>query len=111
MSKSPRMTNATLDVLDVLYDTEQGTDRVYGLKIAQRTGLMTGTVYPILARLEGAGYVVSEWEQDDGPDVRGPRRRFYRLTRTGRERARTVLAERAARRAAAAGTRPETGLA
>ncbi|MFF1718680.1 PadR family transcriptional regulator [Streptomyces sviceus] len=102
------MTKTTLEVLDVLY---QGAEKLYGLKIAQGTGLMTGTVYPILARLEKAGWVTSVWEEGEGPDVRGARRRFYQLTPMGREHARAALAERAVREAQAAHRRPQTGLA
>ncbi|MEU6240846.1 MULTISPECIES: helix-turn-helix transcriptional regulator [unclassified Streptomyces] len=108
MAQNPRMTKATLEVLDVLY---QGPEKLYGLKIAQGTGLMTGTVYPILARLENIGWVTSVWEQDEGPDVRGARRRFYQLTPMGREHARAALRERAARESRTAHHRPETGLA
>lgn len=42
------------------------------------TGLKTGTVYPILERLEGLGWLNSEWEITQ--DRNGPRRRTYRLT-------------------------------
>ncbi|MGW5254015.1 PadR family transcriptional regulator [Streptomyces sp. NPDC004012] len=108
MVQNPKMTKATLEVLDVLY---QGPEKLYGLKIAQGTGLMTGTVYPILARLEKAGWVTSAWETDEGPDVRGARRRFYQLTPMGREQARAALKERSAREAQTAHRRPQTGLA
>lgn len=88
--RRPKMTNATVQVLDVLIN---GAGRLYGLKIAQSTGLMTGTVYPILARLERAGWVASYWE-DGGPDERGSRRRFYQLTDHGLEQSKAVVAER-----------------
>lgn len=53
---------------------------LYGWEIMQMTGLASGTVYPILARLEGTGYLDSEWE--DSQSSR-PRRRLYRLTDKG----------------------------
>lgn len=40
--------------------------------------LSTGTLYPVLRRLERAGYLRSEWST-----VGGRRRRTYRLTATG----------------------------
>jgi PadR family transcriptional regulator PadR len=87
MARAPRLTKATLAVLDVLLGPG---DELYGLKIAQRTGLATGSIYPVLARLERLGWVISEWEPGD-PARRGPRRRFYRLTGEGLAQARRAL--------------------
>lgn len=51
-----------------------------GLDIADRTGLLPGTTWPILQRLQQAGYVTSWWEtMADGR----PRRRVYRITNAG----------------------------
>lgn len=85
-----RVTDATLDVLEILLD---GGDDLYGLKIAKAAGRPTGSVFPILARLEGAGWAVSEWETGDAAD-RGPRRRFYRLSPDGMVRARELVRQR-----------------
>jgi PadR family transcriptional regulator len=85
-----RVTDATLDVIEVLLRPD---DDLYGLKIAKAINRPTGSVFPILARLEEYGWVVSEWEAGD-PATRGPRRRFYRLTPDGLVRARDLLAER-----------------
>lgn len=85
-----RVTDATLDVLDVLID---GDEELYGLKIAKAAGRPTGSVFPILARLEQAGWVISEWESGD-PAARGPRRRFYRLSGVGSPGARELVAQR-----------------
>ncbi len=41
-----------------------------------------GTVYPLLARLARQGLLVTEWVADLGPHPR----KYYRLTREGRER-------------------------
>jgi PadR family transcriptional regulator PadR len=55
----------------------------YGLELARQAGLKSGTVYPILARLERAGWIESAWEDVD-PAVVGRRaRRYYRLTGDG----------------------------
>lgn len=45
--------------------------------------LKEGTLYPVLYRLEEAGLVRGEWE-DDSQVRRGPRRRIYRLTEKGK---------------------------
>jgi PadR family transcriptional regulator, regulatory protein PadR len=44
--------------------------------------LKEGTLYPVLYRLEAAGLVRGEWEEDS-QGRRGPRRRIYRLTDKG----------------------------
>lgn len=68
-------------------------DELYGLMIARNAGRKTGSVYPILARLEEAGWAESTWEREERGD-RGPRRRFYRLSPDGLGAARALLAER-----------------
>lgn len=73
-----RMTKATRKVLWALLDVEE----CYGLEVVHRTRLAGGTVYPILARLERHGCVLSRWDCAD-PGTEGPRRRFYRLTAAG----------------------------
>ena len=55
----------------------------YGLDIAKETGLKPGSLYPILARLELAGWVSSHWEQPEERDAGRPRRRYYLLTGLG----------------------------
>lgn len=90
MGLSFRVTDATLDVLEVLLD---GGNDLYGLKIAKAAIRPTGSVFPILARLEDCGWVTSEWEAGD-PAARGPRRRFYRLSPDGLVQARQLLAQR-----------------
>jgi PadR family transcriptional regulator, regulatory protein PadR len=58
----------------------------YGFDIIDMTGLPGGTVYPALRRLEVAGYVASKWEQHRiARQEQRPPRRYYELTRTGRE--------------------------
>ncbi|MDQ3600926.1 MAG: PadR family transcriptional regulator [Actinomycetota bacterium] len=73
---TPRMTSATFAVLKTLLKDEE----CYGLELMRKTGLPSGTVYPILARLEDARWVVSRWENSA---ARGPRKRLYQLTPTG----------------------------
>ncbi|MGW7534075.1 PadR family transcriptional regulator [Amycolatopsis sp. NPDC054798] len=52
---------------------------MYGLELCAAAGLPSGTIHPILARLEKAGWLRSRWEQVD-PSERGrPRRRYYSL--------------------------------
>ena len=65
----------------------------YGLEICRAAGLPGGTIYPILARFEQAGWLKSTWEQID-PVAAGRRpRRLYHLTPAGAEQAKQALAE------------------
>jgi DNA-binding PadR family transcriptional regulator len=74
---------------------------MYGLQICAAAGLPSGTIHPILARLEHEhGWLTSRWEDIKPADEGRPRRRYYRLTDGGAERARVALA----RAAASAGT-------
>jgi len=87
MESLSRITPATADVLDALLGTPEP---VWGLRIVQQTGRPAGSVYPILARLESAGWVASVWEDD--PGRAGPRRRLYELTADAVPAARAAVA-------------------
>ena len=65
---------------------------MYGVEIGAAAGLPSGTVHPILARLEGIGWVTSRWEDVD-PSIAGrPARRYYQIDPQGAEAARNALA-------------------
>jgi PadR family transcriptional regulator, regulatory protein PadR len=88
------MTLPTLAILQVLLSEPLGQH--YGLEIARAAGLPSGTLYPILARLERAGWVESEWEELRSVEYLGRgrhRRRYYRLSAEGAERAGKKLQE------------------
>ena len=87
---TPRMTLPTQHVLRVLL--ADASDEHYGLQIGQAAGLPSGTVHPILARLEHVGWVTSRWEDVDPRSEGRPARRYYRLTSEGAELARDALA-------------------
>ena len=56
----------------------------YGLDLTERTGLLAGTVYTTLRRLEGRSLVEGHWEQPEVAEAeRRPRRRYYTLTPEG----------------------------
>lgn len=69
-------------VLALLRDQDR-----YGLELvrtlAEADGLVTseGTVYPLLTRLHREGLIDATWEESPS----GPPRRYYRITRDGRE--------------------------
>jgi PadR family transcriptional regulator, regulatory protein PadR len=78
---SPKMSRTTLEVL--AYFVEARDKPVYGNEIIKGTGLKSGTIYPILDRLEGAGWLTAEWEDIDQSAEKRPRRRNYRLSGLG----------------------------
>ena len=79
MPRPPDSHPQTLAVLGLLADAP---DRWwYGYDIARRTGLRSGTLYPLLVRLAERGYLDARWEPD--PPEGRPRRHHYRLTEAG----------------------------
>ena len=104
---APRMTIPTRLVLQVLLaDPER---ELYGLELCAAAGLPSGTIHPILARLERAGWVESRWEAVD-PSAEGrPRRRYYRMNPNSIAPAAAALARAAA--SAPAALRLHPGLA
>lgn len=86
-----RITHATALILQAL-----ASGRRHGFQIMHVTGLPSGTVYPVLRRLERELAVESEWEDEGAASEAGRRqRRVYRLTESGQR-----VAELARRRLA-----------
>lgn len=83
-SKQRTITTQTLQILATLMSS---VDELSGSDIARETKLMSGTLYPILMRLEKAGWVTSRWETDDPHALGRPRRRFYQVTAMGAKNA------------------------
>ncbi|MEV8630701.1 helix-turn-helix transcriptional regulator [Streptosporangium sp. NPDC051023] len=65
---------------------------MYGLEICATAGLPSGTIHPILARLEAIGWLESHFENTLPQEAGRPRRRYYRFTQDGAENARIALA-------------------
>jgi PadR family transcriptional regulator PadR len=89
MGDKVRLSERGLRVLRFLI--EQPLARRSGAEIAKATGVGSGTLYPLLARLETAGWLTSEWEKVEPSAVGRPRRRLYRLTGLGQRRVREAL--------------------
>jgi PadR family transcriptional regulator PadR len=68
-------------------------DELSGAEIGRATKLPSGTLYPILSRLEQAHWLESRWETDDPHALGRPRRRFYHLARLGAKNARATFRE------------------
>lgn len=86
-----RLSGPTLKVLKHLLDNPRSERS--GLDISKGTKVGPGTIYPLLVRLEKAGWLTSRWEDLDPREAGRPRRRYYRLSATGQQRSREALSE------------------
>src|SRR5271155_2151822 len=86
-----RLSKQTLQVLDALL-TRPG-QWLHGYSLSQSTGIPSGTLYPILMRLDKLHWLETRWEESKMPGR--PPRHLYRLSGTAREWAREEI--RAAR--------------
>src|ERR1700730_2117500 len=91
MVDEPRLSKQSLRVLVALM--EAGTKDVSGAEIGRDTKLASGTLYPILMRLERARWLQSHWEDGDPSELGRPRRRFYRITALGQRKATSAFNE------------------
>ena len=79
MSPRVNLTYPTALVLQAL-----ATGHHHGFDIMDATGLPSGTVYPILRRLDREGFVESGWEDHQiAVSEQRPPRRYYEITRAG----------------------------
>ena len=85
----PQMTAHTLKVLAILL--EDPAAEWPGFDLMDRTKIKSGTLYPILIRLEKAGWLKSCLEDIDPHRAGRPPRRLYRLTGEGERLARQEL--------------------
>ena len=89
MANDIRLTGAVLKIVSRFLANPR--EALSGSDLFRELRIGAGTLYPVLARLETAQWLKSEWEDID-PAVEGrPRRRFYRLTAMGQARAREAL--------------------
>lgn len=85
MQPLQRVTAPTVDVLTVMLG---GDGPIWGLRIVKESGRPSGTVYPILDRLERQGWIRSTWEELGSRE--SPPRRLYEFTDEGETAARTL---------------------
>jgi DNA-binding PadR family transcriptional regulator len=70
---------------------------MYGFEIMRAIDLPSGTVYPLLDRVEAAGWATARAE-DTTPQAEGrPRRKYYRITPEGVAAVREEMRQEAAR--------------
>jgi PadR family transcriptional regulator PadR len=82
-----RISRQTLDLLEALL--AQPSHWHHGYALSQSTGLASGTLYPILMRLEKSDWLETRWEDTAAPGR--PPRHLYRLSADGRGWAREEL--------------------
>ncbi|HTV55856.1 MAG TPA: PadR family transcriptional regulator [Terriglobia bacterium] len=86
--KTVRVSRETLLVLEKFLT--RPSDWRYGYELSRETGLKSGTLYPILMRLESHSLLEASWvKTEEGV----PPRHIYRLTPDGLELARARMAE------------------
>lgn len=89
-----RLSRQLLEILAVMIEGRE--DDLHGRLIGKRAGVSSGTLFPILARLESAGWISSREEDGDPADLGRPRQRIYKLTGLGETAAREEIARLAA---------------
>jgi len=81
MGSDIRITGPVLKLLRVFMVNP--TEELAGTAITKQTNLASGTLYPILRRLEDAKWLESRWEDIDPQQAGRPRRRLYSITGVG----------------------------
>lgn len=97
MRKTRRLSDEAARVLE-LFVLDPGRE-IYGLELLDAVGLRSGSLYPILHRLEGQGMLRSRWESmDAAAEAQRRPRRLYQLDERGARDAKGALTEWANRR-------------
>jgi PadR family transcriptional regulator PadR len=91
MVENVRMSGPTLKLLTLFLENPQ--EGRSGAAISKATGLGSGTMYPLLQRLEIAKWIKGKWEDVEPSEVGRPKRRLYKLTRSGQVEAKKALQE------------------
>lgn len=79
MPRARRPSRQRLTLLAAL--AERAQQWRHGYDLMKETGLLSGTLYPLLMRMTEEGFVEAEWREPAQPGR--PARHVYRLTATG----------------------------
>ena len=93
MARRPNSSKQTEALLGALLDSQSRWR--HGYDLSRETALKSGTLYPILMRLEAQGWLEARWEDEHAPGK--PRRHLYRLSTLGAGEASQLLAASASR--------------
>jgi len=102
MVRSRTLSPAARRVLTAL--VQAGPSGRHGYDLCREANIKSGTLYPLLIRLEAQGYLSADWQASGVPGR--PPRHVYRLTTAGRG-----LAEAQSAAAAGGEALPQGGLA
>ncbi len=106
--KKTKNTPLSYNAAVVLQALSQG--HAYGFEVMKVASLPSGTVYPLLRRLEASGLVKSRWEKEDSAHEDGrPARRYYEASPAGKAALAEARIQIAARQATLFGELPTTG--
>jgi len=86
MGRNRRPSKQMLILLEALYARSQQWR--HGYDLMKETGLLSGTLYPLLMRMTDQGLVEAEWHEPKHPGR--PTRHAYRLTSSGTALAQAV---------------------
>ncbi len=86
MPRRPNRSTETRKLLAALLLQPRGWH--YGYELSKRTGLKSGTLYPVLIRLNDQGLLESRWVEPDPPGK--PPRHAYKLSPSGLAFAREI---------------------
>jgi DNA-binding PadR family transcriptional regulator len=90
----PKITSQGMRVLAAFVNA--GHIELTGASINQQTGILAGTLYPILIRFSEAGWLSDRWEDQEPCELGRPKRRYYRLTPLGQRAYQRGLAKTSA---------------
>lgn len=80
MSRPRALSQQALAVVAVLADADEWH---HGYDLMARAGVKSGTLYPLLMRLEAQGMLQARWVES--PEPGRPPRHVYKLTTAGRD--------------------------
>ncbi len=90
MARDRRPSKQMITLLEAL--SAQAPKWCHGYDLMKETGLLSGTLYPLLMRMTEQGFVEAEWREPAQPGR--PARHAYRLTADGLALARAVTEDR-----------------
>jgi PadR family transcriptional regulator, regulatory protein PadR len=77
-----RRTKALVEVAFAIMETPD--ERLWGYDLSKRSGVRSGVLYPMLARMLDDGWLTDGWEDPTNIAEKRPPRRYYELTDLGR---------------------------
>jgi DNA-binding PadR family transcriptional regulator len=76
-----RISGKSLEIL--LFLSNSPHESFAGYPLSKTLGISSGTLYPLLIKLEEAGLLDSQWEDGDPQEIGRPRRRYYKINGQG----------------------------